>query len=425
MSMDYGGGLPGQLEQPALNLEDERTAVAALGVRGQRVPPGRWIRENLFNSVPNTILTFVFGAFVAWALFRGLRFVFMSARWEVIEANMTNLMVGLYPRAHLPRVWAALYLIALEVGIGAGAAAAHRTLPPARLDALKRAAPALVGLVAVLSFTRTSTPLVLTLGAFVVAVVGRFIGTKLPHVVVRRLPWAYALTVVGAYVMMRAGGGPGLSQWGGFLLTVSVALGGIALSFPLGVALGLGRRSSFPMVRTFCVGYIELIRGVPLITLLFIGSVTIGLFLPPGTDLPSLVTRGLVVIVLFTGAYLAETVRGGLQSVPRGQTEAATALGLAPIKTTFLIVLPQALRNVIPTLVGQFISLLKDTSLLFIVGLIELLGIAQAIVFQGDFRGQGLQGEVLAFAAFLYWVCCYSMSRASQRLEKRLGVGER
>jgi general L-amino acid transport system permease protein len=129
--------------------------------------------------------------------------------------------------------------------------------------------------------------------------------------------------------------------------------------------------------------------------------------------------------VLFTAAYVAEIVRGGLQGVPQGQTEAAQAIGMSPLKITRLIVLPQALRNVIPALVGQFISLFKDTSLVVIIGLLDLLKVAQDVNAQPDFRGQGLQAETLVFASFVYWAFCYSMSRASQRLEQRLGVGER
>ncbi len=415
--MDLGLSRP-TVEEPVPPPEPERHDQ-------RRVPPGEWVRDNLFNSVLNGILTVVFGVIVVYALFRALRFVFVSARWEVVEANLTNLMVGLYPRSALPRVWLALGILAVAAGLGAGAASRRRRTSASRLDALKRSAPALVGLLVILSFTRTPLPALLTAAVLAVAGLSWLGGSRLPERFSRRLPLVYVAAVFAAYLAMTAAGGPGIDRWGGFLLTTSVAVGGIVLSFPLGVLLGLGRRSSFPAVRTFCVGYIEIIRGVPLITLLFIGSVTIGLFLPPGFNRPELVTRGLVVIILFTGAYLAETVRGGLQSVPVGQTEAAKAIGLSPLKTTFLIVLPQALRNVIPTLVGQFISLFKDTSLLAIIGLIELLGIAQAILFQGDFRGQGLQGETLAFAAFLYWVSCYSMSRAAQRLERRLGVGER
>jgi len=155
------------------------------------------------------------------------------------------------------------------------------------------------------------------------------------------------------------------------------------------------------------------------------GPFMLGIFLPAGSGTPSLETRALVALVIFTSAYVAEIVRGGLQSVPLGQIEAAHALGLSTLKTTRLIVLPQALRAVIPALVGQFISLFKDTSLVAIIGLTDLLGVAQIITGQPDFVAQGLLFETLLFASFVYWVGSYSMSRESQRLERRLGVGER
>jgi general L-amino acid transport system permease protein len=174
-----------------------------------------------------------------------------------------------------------------------------------------------------------------------------------------------------------------------------------------------------------CVGYIELIRGVPLITLLFMGTFMIGFFLPEGVERPDPVIRALIAFVMFTSAYVAEIVRGGLQSVPAVQVEAAQALGLSPYRTTRQIVLPQALRSVIPGLVGQFISLFKDTSLVFIVGLADLLTIAENVTKQPDFLAQGLIVETLIFASFIYWTGSYWMSRESQRLERRLGLGER
>jgi general L-amino acid transport system permease protein len=164
---------------------------------------------------------------------------------------------------------------------------------------------------------------------------------------------------------------------------------------------------------------------VPLIAVLFMGAFMIGFLLPPGVDRPSLVTRALIGLVLFTAAYVAEIVRGGLQGVPAGQVEAAQALGLSPVRITTRIVLPQALRNVIPGLVGQFISLYKDTSLVAIIGLTELLGVSRNITAQPDFLAQGLIVETLLFASFVYWAGSYWMSRESQRLERRLGVGER
>lgn len=244
----------------------------------------------------------------------------------------------------------------------------------------------------------------------------------------RRAKWTGLLAFVGllaAFVVVTGFGGQPWQEWRGFLLTLLLAVGGSVIAFPLGVLLALGRRSSLPAVRAVCVTYIELIRGVPLITVLFMAFLVIGFFMPPGVPTPSLATRALIGIVLFTAAYIAEIVRGGIQAIPKGQFEAAAALGLSVVKTTLLIVLPQALRAVIPALVGQFISLFKDTSLVSIIGLIEILGVGLAATKQSDFVAQGLIFEVLVFVAFVYWVACYTMSRESQRLEQRLGVGER
>jgi general L-amino acid transport system permease protein len=201
----------------------------------------------------------------------------------------------------------------------------------------------------------------------------------------------------------------------------------IALAVALGFAgYRIGRVTTLPLVRVVSIAYVEFFRGVPLYVLLLLGGVALGFFLPRGMDTPGLVARAVVVFTLFTAAYIAEIVRGGLQSLPRGQTEAAQALGLSPVKTTALIVLPQALRNVIPALVGQFISLFKDTTLAgAAMGLLDVLGVADVVTGQPDFRGQGLAPETISFVMFLFWVGCITMSRESQRLEKRLGVGVR
>ena len=188
--------------------------------------------------------------------------------------------------------------------------------------------------------------------------------------------------------------------------------------------VALGRRSSLPALRTISVGYIEAIRGVPLVALLFMGQYVIPLFFPNTVEPPSPLARALIAIVLFEAAYVAETVRGGLQSVPRGQREAAQAIGLSPWKVTRLIVLPQALRAVIPAMVGQFISLFKDTSLLQIIGFVELLEVAENASSQPEFLGQGLHTVTFAFVALIYWAGSYTMSRESRRIEGRLGLGE-
>jgi general L-amino acid transport system permease protein len=408
-----------------------RSGTAALAPEGPphtrppetRLSPVDWARVNLFSPWYNTLLTVVFGGVMVWVLFRALRFVFFTGRWEIIQVNLTNFMIGRFPRDELYRPWIAIMLVALVAGITLGRSARRGTLD--LRGALKRAGPLVALLVVLLSFTRTLTPGLLTAAAIAVAGAGWWVGARLPERFDRRLPLVWLATVLAVFLAFTGFGGVGWDNWGGLLLTLFLAIGGIVLSFPIGVLLALGRRSSFPAVRMACVGYIELIRGVPLITLLFMSALALGFFLPQWVPTPGLAMRAMIAFILFTAAYIAEIVRGGLQGVPSGQTEAAQALGLSPVKVTALIVLPQALRNVIPAIVGQFISLFKDTSLVFIIGLLELLQVAQTVTAQPTFRGQGLQPETLLFASFIFWAFCYSMSRASQRLEQRLGVGVR
>lgn len=214
----------------------------------------------------------------------------------------------------------------------------------------------------------------------------------------------------------------GTNLWGGLLLTFLLTVVAIIFSFPLGVLLALGRRSELPVVRIASVIYIELVRGVPLITILFMAQLMLPLFLPANWTVDRVV-RAMVAMVLFSAAYLAENVRGGLQAIPKGQFEAAHALGLSGPQTMFFIILPQALRLVIPILVGQFIAVFKDTALVAIVGLLDLVGIAKTVLAQPDFLG--LQREVYVFISLIYWVLSYGMSYLSQKLEERLGVGKR
>jgi general L-amino acid transport system permease protein len=202
-----------------------------------------------------------------------------------------------------------------------------------------------------------------------------------------------------------------------------MAIISITLSFPIGVLLALGRQSPLPVVRWLSILYIEVVRGLPLIGILFLAQVMFPLFLPPEFRQLDRVLRAIAGLVLFSSAYLAENVRGGLQAVPRGQSEAARALGLNSALLVLLIVLPQALKAVIPAIVGQFIGLLKDTSLLSLFGLSELIGISRSISAQPQFLGR--YREVYLFDGLIYWVFCYAMSLASQRLERKLNVGQR
>ncbi|MBD1939876.1 amino acid ABC transporter permease [Microcoleus sp. FACHB-68] len=326
-----------------------------------------WLRQNLFNTWYNSILTLfclwliyqLVAAILGWAIFK--------AQWAVVWANLRLFLVGRYPAGETWRLW----LVALI----------------------------LVGLTGLSAWQ--------------------------PRLLRRWLPaaWLVAFPVT----LWLIGGGWGLMPvgtelWNGLLLTLLMAVVSIVLSFPLGVLLALGRQSTLPVVRWFSIFYIEVIRGLPLIGILFMAQVMLPLLLPPEIRLDR-VLRAIAGLTLFSAAYLAENVRGGLQSLPRGQVEAGKALGFNPFLVIGLIVLPQALRAVIPAIVGQFISLFKDTTLLSIVGLLELIGIARSVLAQPQFLGR--YAEVYLFIGIIYWFFCYTMSLVSRRLEQQLDVGKR
>jgi general L-amino acid transport system permease protein len=236
-----------------------------------------------------------------------------------------------------------------------------------------------------------------------------------------RLPLLWVAGVALAFWLM--GGGLGLApvrseQWGGLPVTLILAIFGVGFAFPLGVLLALGRRSRLPVVRSLSVIYIEVVRGVPLITVLFMASVMFALFLPEGVRIDQLL-RAQVAIILFVAAYLAEAVRGGLQAVPRGQYEAAEALGLGYWRTTGLVILPQALRLSIPPIVNSFISLFKDTSLVVIIAIYDFAYAVKKSV-ETDYAWKKYFIEAFLFSIAVYWVFCFAMSRYSQRLERDL-----
>lgn len=416
--------MSGSVQTPPVDPTEEARLVDADPLTQPAATPGEWVKANLFSTKYNAVFTVVFGILLALAIFRLLRFVFVTANWEIVRVNLTTFMVGTFPRGELFRAWIAIILISAVSGFGTGVAARRRGRSEP-LALLRTAAPGIVFVAVLLALTRTATPALMVVVSALAALGARMVGVRMPPRFARYMPLLYVVAVFGAYAAFAVGGPITYNNFQGLLLNAFLALGGITLSFPFGVALALGRRSTFPAVRAICVGYIELIRGVPLITLLLMGATMLGFFVPAGMTRPGSVTRALIAFVLFAGAYVAEDVRGGLQSVPQGQVEAAKAIGLPPLRTTFLIVLPQALRNVIPALVGQFISLTKDTVLVAIIGLTDVLRVARAVTSQPQFAGQGLQAETLLFTGFLLWSVCFTMSRASQRLEKRLGVGTR
>jgi general L-amino acid transport system permease protein len=402
--------------------------------RPRATSPGDWVRRNLFRSRVDGVVTIVSGVVVGYVVYRLIRFVFVTGRWEIVRVNLKLFMVGRYPSEELWRTAVALAVVGLYAGLLAGLVA-HRqalagTAPPpvplARrvLDLVVRLWPLLVGVLLLLLLSTTAGPWFVALAVVAAAVAGRLAGWYLPR---QSIGWLVLVGIIGSFVVVWFLARPiGWDDWGGMMLNLFLAIAGIALCFPLGVLLALGRRSKLPMIRAVSVGYIELFRGVPLYVLLFMSFLALGFFLPTWAEAPGLVVRAIVVFTLFTAAYVAEIVRGGLQSLPRGQTEAAQSLGLSPVKTTYLIVLPQALRNVIPALVGQFISLFKDTTLAgAAMGLFEVLTVAQVVTAQPAFSGQNLTPETLSFVMLLFWVGCITMSRESQRLERKLGVGLR
>jgi general L-amino acid transport system permease protein len=214
------------------------------------------------------------------------------------------------------------------------------------------------------------------------------------------------------------------SLWGGILVTIVVATVGIVASLPLGILLALGRRSEMPAVRLFSVTFIEFVRGVPLITVLFMASVMLPLFVPDSWS-PDKLMRALVGVALFSSAYMAEVVRAGLQAMPKGQYEAAHALGLSYWQTLRLIILPQALKVTIPNIVNSYIALFKDTTLVFIVGIFDFLKTIEVARADPKWSTPVTSATGYIFAAFVYFACCYAMSRYATGIEKRLSAGER
>lgn len=214
----------------------------------------------------------------------------------------------------------------------------------------------------------------------------------------------------------------GSKQFGGFMLSLVIGFTGIAFSLPMGILLALGRRSDMFLVHTLSVGFIEFIRGVPLITLLLVASYLLNIFLPPGTNF-DIILRVIIMVTLFSAAYVAETIRGGLAALPRGQYEAADALGLDYWKAMRLVIMPQALKISIPNLVNNFISLFKDTTLVAIIALLDPIGLVTSI--RADSAWNGIVWELYGFVALVFFVCCYSMGRYSRYLEHKLRTDNR
>ena len=378
------------------------------------VGPLGWMRANLFSSPINVVLTllsvwlffkaippFVQWAFVDATLLGGDRSVCLitldngeiadapGACWTFIKIRLPQILFGLYYAQNPSEMWRPILMFAMVAFL-----LATLFTPPGIIRRVPRNAFTTL----MLPFIVPSFRRKILQGAFLV-IVFPFIGYGLIHGEWFGLPVAET------------------DQWGGFMLTFILAAVGIVAAFPMGIILALGRRSNLPFIRAVCIVFIESIRGVPLITLLFMASNMLPLFFPSEVQFDK-VARALVAITLFQSAYTAEAIRGGLQAVPKGQFEAADGLGLSYWKKTGFIVLPQALKISIPGIVNTFIELFKDTTLVSIIGMFDLLGISQAAARSLEWKG--FDFEAYIFAAMLYFMFCFGMSQYSQSLERKL-----
>jgi general L-amino acid transport system permease protein len=384
------------------------------------VGPLAWLRKNLFSTWYNVALTIL----AAWLLYiflkPALEWATTEARWGVIEANLTLFMVGQYPRDQLGRVWLSIFILSALMGLSWGV--------------WKNAARgfALIALGAGTAFLLISLFFGWDVWAeWLIAIASLLIfygiGLYLPRgKLIAAVSWflyfplLFFLIAGTKYIATLPPVASNL--WGGLLLTLLLTIVGNFGALPLGILLALGRRSKLPVIRYFSIGYIELIRGVPLITILYTSAILLPYFLPLDVR-PDQVVRAMIGFIIFEAAYQAENVRGGLQSIDRGQYEAAHALGLNGAQTTVLIILPQALRAVVPALFNSFISLFKDTSLVAIISLFEIVRIARSILAQSDWLGT--HREVFLFAFVIYWAFNLAFTYGSRRVEEALGVGKR
>lgn len=385
-------------------------------------PPSalQWVRENLFRTWYDGVLT-VFSAVVIYFVLSGAaRWIFTTADWRPVSENLTLFLVGQYPRDQLWRVGLATGMVSLLLGVSWGLWSGM----------MRSFATTLVGfylLLAVLPSVSLTPAIRLYLAGSPIIVLVGFALARRVQLSGSLIFGSWLASAIISFFLLRgltpvaALGRVEINLWGGLIVTAILAVGGIAISFPIGVLLALGRRSSLPVVSLFSTAFIELIRGVPLISILFLFSIIVPLFLPPNVRFDRML-RALVGMIVFSAAYTAENVRGGLQAIPTGQYEAAYAVGLNNFQTTLFIVLPQALRKVIPAIVGQFIALFKDTTLAAGVAVLEILSIGRSIL-QGNPEYIGRQAEVYVFIAAIFWVFSYSMSVTSRQIEIRLGVG--
>ncbi len=379
---------------------------------------GQWMRHNLFRTWGDTVVTILFVGLAIAVLQPIVRWMLApETNWSVIPANLNLFLRGRYPGEFAGRIWVVIYLLGLLAGMSFGTWG----------QGIPRALGVFVGLPLVLIlipfFTMAQRGGLLLASA--VIVLGFVLARYGPRTYMSQITLNLLILAIPiCYILLRGFGETGSFQlvhtrlWGGLTLSVLLAISGIVVSYPFGILLALGRRSTLPVLRILCIIYIEAIRGVPLISLLYMSITMLQLFLP--ADFPSVesIVRVFVAITFFSAAYVAENVRGGLASLPKGQDEAARALGLNQVQRMVFIILPQALKAIIPVTVSQFISLFKDTTLVSLVGMFDLLGIGKTVISNPKFLGT--HREVYFFIGLLYWVLNYGLSYGARKLEDRL-----
>lgn len=378
-----------------------------------------WIKGNLFGSALDTVLTVLMLTGLVLVANPFFTWVTETAEWPVIRANLTLMAKGRYPIESIWRIWIVVGMCGLLAGLLFSTYGSWLSRPSLTTTVL----PLLLMAVPIIS----NEARMALAAVFLAIAVGQVVGIFGPERHMKRAAlWYMVLLLPSAIIVLRGFGETGPFQlvptrhWGGLLLSILLSASGIIVSYPLGILLALGRRSSLPILKSLCIIYIEFIRGVPLISLLFMSVTMLQLFLPAGFPQIEGIIRVGVAITLFSAAYVAENVRGGLQSIPNGQYEATWALGLNKAQSMMFVILPQALKAVIPVNISQFISLFKDTTLVALVGITDLFGIGRAVLGNPDWLGT--HREVYFFIGALFWVMNYTLSYGSRKLEQALNT---
>ncbi|MBC2803631.1 amino acid ABC transporter permease [Rhizobium ruizarguesonis] len=364
-------------------------------------PPGErgavaWIRRNLLATPKDVILTILALALIAWAVPHLVNWLFIQAVWSGPDRTFcaTTIQGGIQPDGWSGACWAFI-------------SAKYDQFIFGRYPLDERWRPAIVGILFILLLVPMLIPSAPRKGLNAI-----LLFAVLPVIAFWLLHGGFGLEVVDTPL------------WGGLMVTLVLSFVGIAVSLPCGILLALGRRSKMPVIRMLCVTFIEVIRGVPLITVLFMASVMLPLFLPTGWNVDKLL-RALIGVSIFTSAYMAEVIRGGLQAIPKGQFEGADSLGLGYWQKTRLIIMPQAIKLVIPSIVNTFIGTFKDTSLVTIIGMFDLLGIVKLNFSDANWASAVTPITGLIFAGFIFWLFCFGMSRYSGFMERHLDTGHK